>query len=364
MRVLFTVNIPSPYRIDFFNELGKFCELTVLFESKIDRSRNKKWIADNAINFKSIFMRGIKYKDAEGFCPEIFRYLSLKKFDLIVIGAYHTPTGMMAIEYMNFRKIPFILSTDGGIKKADNRIKYFIKKHFISSAKLWLSTGEITNDYLEYYGAKKESIFIYPFTSVKQNEILNQISSREERLQLRKGLGIKEEKVIISVGQFTYRKGYDLLLKAWQGIGDEYGLYIIGGRATEEYINLTRQLNLKNVHFIDFMTKSELSKYYQSADLFVLPTREDIWGLVINEALSYGLPVITTDKCVAGCELVKNNSVGTIVSINNFEIFNEEFKKAINNCYSPCDCLKVANEYTIEKMAKCHIEIFNKGLNL
>ena len=161
MRILFTVNIPSPYRIDFFNELGKFCELTVAFESKIDKSRDEKWISDSAINFKAIFMKGIKYKDAEGFCPEIFKYLSFKKFDLIVIGAYHTPTGMMAIEYMKFRKIPFILSTDGGIKKDDNKIKYLIKRHFISSAKLWLSTGKITNEYLEYYGARKEYIIIH-----------------------------------------------------------------------------------------------------------------------------------------------------------------------------------------------------------
>ena len=188
--------------------------------------------------------------------------------------------------------------------------------------------------------------------------------SRAEKLNLRKNLGMKEENIIISVGQFTHRKGYDLLLKSWQGLGNGYGLYIIGGKPTEEYTNLTRQLKLKNVYFIDFMTKKDLAKYYQAADLFVLPTREDIWGLVINEALSYGLPIITTDKCVAGCELVKSNRVGRIISITDFESFNKEFKKAIKDSYSPTDCLNIAKEYTIEKMAQSHIEIFKKGLNL
>lgn len=58
-----------------------------------------------------------------------------------------------------------------------------------------------------------------------------------------------------------------------------------------------------------------MDKYYKAADLFVLPTREDIWGLVINEAMAYGLPIITTDKCVAGVQLLNNQEL-TIIPTN------------------------------------------------
>lgn len=57
-----------------------------------------------------------------------------------------------------------------------------------------------------------------------------------------------------------------------------------------------------------------------AADIFVHPTREDIWGLVVNEAMAKGLPVITTDRCVAGLELIKNESVGRIVPVENIDL--------------------------------------------
>ena len=46
LKVLFLTNVPSPYRVDFFNALGELCELTVLFETKTAKSRNEAWIAD------------------------------------------------------------------------------------------------------------------------------------------------------------------------------------------------------------------------------------------------------------------------------------------------------------------------------
>ena len=52
MKVLFLTNIPSPYRVDFFNELGKYCELTVLYERK--KADNREWISNKNINFKNL----------------------------------------------------------------------------------------------------------------------------------------------------------------------------------------------------------------------------------------------------------------------------------------------------------------------
>ena len=63
---------------------------------------------------------------------------------------------------------------------------------------------------------------------------------------------------------------------------------------------------------MSFMTKKELADWYQAADLFVMPTREDVWGLVVNEAMAYGLPVISSDMCGAASEMVKNGYNGYI----------------------------------------------------
>ncbi|QAY66765.1 glycosyltransferase family 4 protein [Paenibacillus protaetiae] len=359
MKVLFTTNIPSPYRVDFFNELGKKCELTVLFESNEDKSRDKKWYSDEFTNFKGIFMKGIKVGDADALSLQVIKYLSLKKYDLIVIGAYHTPSGMLAIQYMKLRNIPFLLNIDGGIKQEESKIKHKIKQYFISSAEGWLSTGKLTNDYLKYYGACSEKIYVYPFTSIKESNVLKKPVSIEEKTEIRKKLGIKEEKMVLSVGQFIYRKGYDVLLNASKDFEKNVGVYIVGGKPTSEYIQMRTDMKLTNVYFIDFLNKLELSDYYKAADVFVLPTREDIWGLVVNEALAYGLPVITTNRCVAGTELIKE-LVGEIIEVNDVQGLSKGIIKVLSdeNYTDSSKCIEIANKYTIEKMAESHYKIF------
>lgn len=359
MKILFLTNIPSPYRVDFFNALGKLCDLTVLFENHAAKSRDASWMEDRISSFNAVFMKGIRVGEAEAFCPEVLKYLSQKKYDHIVVGMYSSPTGMLAIEYMRMFHIPFILSSDGGMKKEDAGFRHHLKAHFIGAASAWLSTGNTTTEYLCYYGAKKDRTFQYPFTSVNEADILYNPVSVDEKNQLRKRLNMPESKIVLSVGQFIHRKGYDLLLKNCKGLDPNIGIYIVGGNITEEYKCLQDELNLTNIHFVEFMKKDQLSEYYRAADLFVLPTREDIWGLVINEAMAYGLPVITTDQCVAGVEMIQDSINGKIVPVETN--WKNEIEKILfsGNLYEiSTNNLKVSHEYSIENMAAVHERIF------
>lgn len=358
MRVLFMTNVPSPYRVDFFNALGILCNLTVLFETRDAKSRNTSWVSDKAVEFKAVFMKGIRIGEAEAICPEVIKYLSKKKYDAIVVGFYSSPTGMMAIEYMRFRHIPFILSSDGGMKSDDAGLKYRIKKHFIGAASAWLSTGAVTTDYLCYYGAKREKVYKYPFTSVKESDILDRPLTNGEKQDYKVQIGITEEKMVLSVGQFIYRKGYDILLKTCEKLDKNIGIYIVGGQATTEYLELQDRLQLNNVHFVDFMTKDKLINYYKAADLFILPTREDIWGLVVNEAMAYGLQVITTDKCLAGIEMIKDRGRIVPVETNWKKVIEENIKEL--NFDKQAQSIKVARFYSIENMAFVHFRILEQ----
>lgn len=169
------------------------------------------------------------------------------------------------------------------------------------------------------------------------------------------------KKVAIAVGQFIHRKGFDVLLKAWAECDKDYELYIIGAQPTTEYIELKQALNLENVHFEGFKTKAELQQYYQAADLFILPTREDIWGLVVNEAMASGLPVITTDKCVAGLELIKNGESGYVIPSENTVLLTEKINLILRDDSMRQrmaeNALNTIRKYTIENMAKSHIEV-------
>lgn len=364
MKVLFLTNIPSPYRVDFFNELGKQCELSVTFEGKKATDRNDLWMPNDVrCNFRAIFLNGIRTKEDQFFCPSIINVLQ-ERYDHIIVGGYSTPTSMLAIEYMRFKHIKFWIEADGGLIGKDSSIKYAIKRHFISSANGWLSSGNATKDYLVHYGARPVSVQWYPFTSVRKDEILTEPMDFQQKKLMREKLGMQvNQKIILSVGQFIFRKGFDVLLKAIPQCSKEYIFYIVGEEPTEEYLQLKKHLGLENVFFAGFKKKEKLRQYYQAADLFVLPTREDIWGLVVNEAMANGLPVITTDKCIAGIELVKNGENGYIVPVDNVEMLSVKINEILSNsilCENMAwSSLKIIKNYTIEAMARRHAQILN-----
>lgn len=359
MEVLYLTNIPSPYRVDFFNELGKICELTVLFEKK--SASDREWIAENAKYYKEIYLSGITTGADTCFCPSVIKHLSNKQYDHIIVGGYSTPTGMVAIEYMRRKKIPFILNCDGGIIKDDKKKIKRIKEYFISSANYWLSPSDYATNYLIHYGARKEKIFKYPFTSLKKIDILDCPPSNSEKEIYRKELGMTEDKIVIGVGSFIYRKGFDVLLKASVYFQSNTGVYIIGGKPTEEYIKFVKDNDLSNIHFLNFKGKEDLTKYYKAADVFVLPTRYDVWGLVINEAMANGLPIVTTDKCVAGLELVEKGVNGYVVPTNEADPLSKSVLciiscKKLENKMS-LKSLEKIKKYSIEQMAAEHFEI-------
>lgn len=187
MKVLFMANIPSPYRVDFFNELGKYCNLTVTFEGKTATDRDEKWKAAESQNFKAYFMNGIRTKSDQFLCFEIINVIK-SGFERIIVGGYSTPTAMLAIEYMRLHKIPFWIEADGGLISQDNALKYKIKRHFISAASGWFSSGKMTTKYLVHYGADESKVHLYPFSSLKEQDILKQVPSTEEKMLMRQKL--------------------------------------------------------------------------------------------------------------------------------------------------------------------------------
>ena len=238
-KILFLTNIPSPYRVAFFNELGKSCSLTVAFEGNSATDRNKNWQAENAKYFTPIALNGLRLGTDKFLSFKIINLLQ-KTWDAIIICGYSTPTTMLAIEYLRFKQIPFYLEVDGGLIRQDNKLKFFFKKFFISAASGWFSSGKSTTKYLVHYGAKSEKIYEYPFTSLMKKDILKQTPTVERKKELRKILCITENKVLISVGQFIHRKGYDVLLKAAANLPKDIGVYIIGDNPTEEYLSLQK----------------------------------------------------------------------------------------------------------------------------
>ncbi len=358
MRLFYYCNFPAPYYIGFLNELGKLCELTVVFERAFSSERDSSWKKYTAPNIKKIIiLHGIHTQADMAFCPQIIKYIDSKKFDKFIIHDPASPTGMWLIWYMKIRKIPYILQCEGtlpGDGKTGFKEKY--KTLLLNGAKCYLSSMNSKKSYFSSYIKEKEKIKWYPFSSFYQKDILKNGLNQIEKNKIRKKLGIKEKKVILSVGSIIKRKGHDILLKACRNFSENIGIYIISGKATKDLKDIIKKYKIKNVHFVEFMPMEELWNYYKMADILAVPTREDTWGLFVNEAMANGLPIITTKKCVAGLELIDDGKNGYLIDTDDV---NELRKKIIfllkdwklremmaeNN-------IKKIREYTFENEAK------------
>lgn len=357
MKVLFLTNIPSPYRVDFFNELGKSCQLRVLFERGQSDERDESWTDYQFRNFEGIVLNGRKTAVDGAFSMKVISYLK-EQYDWIVVCNAMSPTGLLATLYMRMRRKRYWIEGDGAFCPAsESKWKFWLKKLALSGAAGYLSTCKNHDRYYLHYGAETAQIHHYPFSSVKECDIVSKPLSQENKNALRKKLGMTEKYVVITVGQFINRKGFDVLLEASKLLNTDIGFYFIGG--TELELDGKAQ----NVHTVPFQNKESLNMYYDAADLFVCPTREDIWGLVVNEAMSRGLPVVVTDCCNAGLELV-NGENGYIVPVEDTHTLANRISQMLF-----CDdrekmgkeSLKAIHRYTIEEMAYKHIKIYEEN---
>ena len=170
MKILFLSNIPAPYRVTFFNLLTKNNEVTVLFDKNNNENRNDKWFKDNEYLFNYIWLEKFSLF-------QLIKIIKKGKYDIVINGNYASVSGALLAFITKLKKIPYVITADGGIIDDSNIIARFLKKTFISLADYWLSTGKETNKYLTHYGAKEDRIFEFPFSSdSKENIVKNPIS--------------------------------------------------------------------------------------------------------------------------------------------------------------------------------------------
>ena len=360
-KVIFLTYIPSPYRVDFFNELNKFCNLFVVYYEK--RTNNLGWKdTQKEHNYEYIIL--FEKSKLLGIL-NLFKLLISERKNIFVIGGYAMLPEIFAILFLKIIGVKFVINSDGGFI-TKGFLKNLIKKLLIQSASHWLSSGINTTLTLKYYGAKKAAIFEYPFTSLFKNDLLTVIPHVSEKYDLKKKLNLNPEySYIIFVGQLIQRKGIDVLIKAYSKLNlKNVEILLIGdGEMSVELISLSESHNIAlKIKFLGKKSKEEVLKYMKLSDVFILPSREDIWGLVINEAVANGLAVISTKQVGASYSLIKEGLNGYIINCDN-EI---ELSQAIEKVYAgnlfeqQKMSLDIAKDYNIENMVKAHLKLFNK----
>lgn len=120
-----------------------------------------------------------------------------------------------------------------------------------------------------------------------------------------------DEVTFLFCGQMIARKGLDNLLEAFSQLDHRARLLLVGREA--ELPAMLAQFSAEvraRLEYAGFQAPDDLPRFFAQADVFVLPSRYDGWGVVVNQALGAGLPIICSDHVGAGCDLVTEGENG------------------------------------------------------
>ena len=366
--IVITSNI-APYRKRWCEELAKFYDVTIVYTKDHDYERDDRWLQKESKTCKIHKLKNDKDK-YDPLCFDVIDVIKNNKDALIIFDGYGPKTNLLGLLYCRLTGRETFTNVDGyALGEKRSKLKDFIKKVIIS--KLCTSifcSSEATKKHLIENGADPDKITVHNFTSITEDGIISDALTDEQKYQVRDELSIETRRpIVISVGAFIPRKRYEDLIQAVLKCQSDCDLYLVGGKATEGYLALSKDSD--RIHYVDFVMPDQVYKYYLASDLFVLPSQTDVWGLVLNEALANGLPAISSDNCIAAYSLIDGN--GFIYKTGNID----ELIKCIDKCLDKEEnkrmakrSLEIIKDFTIENTVNLQrpaIEAyFNKGYNV
>ena len=354
--VLYFSNIEVPYRNKFFNQLSKFVDLTILYEKRSAKSRNLDWCSSIERRYKVKYIYTNHWPKSLIKIINIFKTIILKKYDYIIIGCYNTPWQMFTILLLRFFKKSYIINLDGEqFFSKSFSFKNVLKSYFLKGANRYLIAGIHSAENLKSCSFIDPSrVISYNFSSLTNEEI--KTNSSKIRIN-------KNNKVVLVVGRYYPYKGLDVAVKVARKDKSIQYVFVGMGDRSKNFENDFCLYNDQNIKVIPFLQQSDLEQLYLSADAFLLPSRKECWGLVINQAASYGLPIVSTDGSGAAIDFISDAYSKYIAQNSNAEDIYNKLCDVFNANSDYSDYLiKRSAEYSIESMVETHIHLFMNGI--
>jgi len=336
VNVSFLTNTKAPYRKLQFEEFSKIpnCKLAVYYTNPQPLDRN--WNVDPINGVHEFALRGLKVSKRYGYINFGLRKI-VKESDLLLIGGIEQPTYQLAVRLCKRYGKKYVLVFDGvSPKKIDavrrNYVKYKLKSKVINDASAIFGNGTVAIEYFtKAFGYPKEKIF-NQYLTVNVERIMNFLSQKEELRKIyREKYAIPmDSEVVIYSGRLIKRKNVSLIVRALEGLDKTFLLILGDGEEKENILRLAENLRVtcKITEFIE--DQDELFKSYYAGDLLVLPSYDEPWGLVVNEAMAAGLPVIVSNECGCYLDLVKDGENGFILTdLENPKILRSLILKAL-----------------------------------
>ena len=323
-RAVILTEIISPYRIPVFNALADTpgIDSHVIFLAETDATlwQWKVYKEDIRFSFEILphwrrRLRGYNVLLNRG----VATALEKARPDVVVCGGYSYLAMWQALRWARKRGVPVLLWSESTLqdRRRGRAVVEALKKYFQRACSGFVVPGKAAAEYLRSFGIPDRVIFTAP--NAVDNDFFRASASaaREQAPALRAKLGLPE-RYYLFVGRLVADKGVGVLLRAYAqleaGIRERVGLVLAGhGPGRAEYEAQAAGIHLGKVVFSGFLHREELAAHFALAECLVFPTFSDTWGLVINEAMACGLPVIASSVAGAAAELVQDGWNGRVV---------------------------------------------------
>jgi len=328
-RVAIVVGAPTPYRDPLFERLARSADYDIQALYCRDHQPNQGWRLD-APHYPARYLRNLAPAGWHGrlliggINPGLRRELRAFRPDAVIVYGYNTATTLLAILWAGKHHIPVLMRSDSNLLDEQGKpplllaFKRLFLRWLTNRVSGFLSVGTLNSRYWLRYGAKPERIFLARYAV--DNDYFRSQAARygTSRAQIREENAWRQRYLLLYVGRLIPVKGVDVLIEAFRRISQvraDIGLLIVGEGPERRALEKQAQ-DSPQVFFLGFRDWNQLPKFYAAADLFVLPSLREMWGLVVNEAMASGLPVIATRKVGSARDLIVEGENGYLVPEN------------------------------------------------
>ncbi len=357
IRLAYVVSHPIQYQANLLRRIAADPEidLTVFFCSDFSAKAYKdsgfgmtvKWDVPLLEGYRSVILP--RFRDtsqpsplrpiAYGIFRRLRRGVDGQPFDAMWVHGYSTINMLHAILAAKMLGIPVLLRAESWLHdRSRSPAKLFAKRLFFAALRhlvdVVLPIGTRNAEYWAEYLGDNFPAFLMPYAVDNDYFASGALAARASRAVMQIELGLEPGRpVILFASKLQQRKHCDHLLEAYLQLGTSgpkpYLLIVGDGEMRASLEQRVRESGTDGVLFAGFRNQGELPRLFDLSTVFVLPSRHEAWGLITNEAMAAGLPVIVSDDVGCAADLVRNGVNGFVYPVGNVRALRDALATAL-----------------------------------
>lgn len=339
---------PIQYQAPLFRELARHVDLTVYFAHRQTAAGQAaagfnvafEWDVDLLEGYEHRFLHNrAKHPSTDCYSgcdtPEIAEEIRRGRFDAFLVTGWYLKSYRQAIRACHRDGVPLMVRGDSQLGTPRSRLKQAVKKivyprvlrHFDAC----LYVGRKNRDYLEHYGVAADRLFFSPHCI--DNEAFASRAREIDHVSARGRLGVEpDQKAVLFVGKLLdVKRPLDVLLalRALRESGTNVCGVFAGDGPLRNFLQAKADELGVPAHFLGFRNQSELPEAYASANVMILPSDSETWGLVVNEALACGTPVVVSDAVGCAPDLVVEGETGAVYPVGDTQALADALRRVL-----------------------------------